>query len=290
VKAAVEAGYRHIDTAWVYFNEKEIGEALKEIFAAGKIKREDLFITTKLHSVFFHKEDVEKTLREQLAALGLAYVDLYLVHSPMATKRDPNNPMAAFPADKDGLDNVDHLETWSGMEQCFKKGLAKAIGVSNYNSRQLQRLYDHATIKPHNLQVECHAYWPQFELHDFCKKLNISFTGYSPIGSPGLAVAAKGMGVAHFPVLVEDPVVINIAKKHHKTPAQVLLRWHYERDMIVIPKSTNPKRIKENFDIFNFSLDKADHEALGKLKKGRLLEDGFKMFESHPEFPFHEAF
>jgi len=134
VKMAVKAGYRHIDTAWAYFNEKEIGEALHELFDEGVVKREDIFITTKLYAFFFHKDDVEKVLREQLAALGLSYVDMYLIHGPIAMQRDPEQPNNLFPL-KDGqaiTANVDHLETWQGMENCFKKGLTKGIGLSNF--------------------------------------------------------------------------------------------------------------------------------------------------------------
>jgi diketogulonate reductase-like aldo/keto reductase len=293
VKVAIKAGYRHIDTAWAYFNEGQIGQALKELFQEGVVKREDIFITTKLFSFFHHKEDVEKVLREQLAALGLSYVDMYLIHGPVPGKRDPEHPMTLFPM-KDGkpaLDMVDHMETWQAMENCVRKGLTKAIGISNFNARQIKRIYDNATIKPHCLQVECHAYFPQDELFDLCSKLNIAFQAYGPIGSPGAQAVYKAMGRPQtMPILVEDPTVVQIAQKHHKTPAQVLLRWLYQRGMVVLPKSTNEKRIKENFDIFNFTLDKDDCEALKKLKRGRILGGVADLMKGHPENPFTDPY
>jgi aldehyde reductase len=293
VKVAVKAGYRHIDTAWAYFNEKQIGEALKELFAEGVVKREDLYITTKLFGFFHRKEDVEKVLREQLTALGVTYVDMYLIHSPIPIKRDPEQPNSLFPI-KDGkmnTDDVDHMETWKAMEECFKKGLTKAIGLSNFNARQIKRIYDNATVKPHCLQVECHAYYPQDEIFDLCKKLNIAFQAYGPIGSPGAQAVYKSMGrTMEMPTLVKDPVVVKIAEKHHKTPAQVLIRWLYQRGMVVLPKSTNEKRIKENFDIFDFTLDKEECDALGKMKKGRILGGYGDFVKHHPENPFAETY
>jgi diketogulonate reductase-like aldo/keto reductase len=179
VEVALKTGYRLIDTAYAYGNEKEIGETLKKVFAEGKIKREDVFITTKLHVQYMHYEDVIPMLKSQLESLQLSYVDLYLIHSSCAVKKVEG---VKFPLEN-GLvlaDNVDYLETWKAMEEAYKLGLTKSIGLSNFSMKQIQRVYDNATIKPHNLQLACHAYWPQNELYELCKKIKNSYDCLRP--------------------------------------------------------------------------------------------------------------
>jgi diketogulonate reductase-like aldo/keto reductase len=293
VTKALEIGYRHIDTAWAYFNEKEVGRAINDAIKAGKVKREEIFLTTKLFARFHHKDQVVKALKDQLADLGLDYVDMYLIHMPIAMKVDPESPKSIFPI-KDGklmADNVDHLETWAGMEEAFNLGLTKGIGVSNFNSRQIKRIYDNSKVKPHCLQVECHAYHPQYELHNFCKGLNIAFTAYAPIGSPGAGQLIKQMGGGDFPILMKEPCVLKAAENHKKSPAQILIRWLYERDIIVIPKSTNPERIKQNFQITDFTLTPEETKEIGSLKRGKLLGGGpMGTVKDHPEYPFADPF
>lgn len=300
IETAIDVGYRHIDTAFCYFNEKFIGDALRKAFDAGKVTRDDMFIVTKLPLTGNRKENLRHFFMKSLNALQLDYIDLYLIHCPItAIKQEDENDI--FPI-KDGkllMDTeVDLVETWREMEKLVDEGLARSIGLSNFNSVQIQRIYDNARIKPANLQVECHAYFQQPELLDFCKKLNIVLTAYAPIGSPGLKTFAKvKFGVVFdekdkLPVLLEDPKVLFLAEKHKKTPAQVLLRFLMQRGIIVIPKSINPKRIAENFQVFDFKLTDEDMKILYSLdRKLRFFDFIFiSGMEDHPEYPFKIPF
>jgi len=287
VLTAIDAGYRLIDTAYAYGNENVIGEALQEAFKAKKVKREEMFITTKLHLQFLHKEDVVPMLKKQLALLKLDYVDLYLIHGPLPLKKVEGN---LFPIE-DGYvvpDTVDHSETWQAMEECFKLGLAKHIGLSNFTGKMVENVCAKASVKPHNLQNECHAYWPQFELHELCKRHGISFTSYGPIGSPGLANfsfsahASKDKPLEKPKVLLEEELVLKLSQKYKKTPAQILLRWLIQRDICVIPKSVNPERIKENFKVFDFALDDSDFKALSGFPPKKLFDT--PIFKKHPQY------
>nr|CAD7568453.1 unnamed protein product [Timema californicum] len=236
--AALEAGYRHIDTAYLYRNEDSIGRVLKRWFDSGKLKRKDLFIVTKLPDRGNRAESVEKYIKISLTALQLDYVDLYLIHTPVGRKdTDPNK---GAPGHFPELDmTTDHISLWKAMEAQVDAGRAKAIGLSNFNACQIKRVWSAARIKPANLQVELHVYFQQRELTAFCKALDITVCAYAPIGNPSLS----------FYKPLEDPVVGKIAKKHNKTPAQVLLRWIMQRGIVVIPKSKTPSRIKENFEV-----------------------------------------
>jgi len=181
-------------------------------------------------------------------------------------------------------DPVDHMETWKGMEEIYKKGLAKSIGLSNFGTSQIQRIHNESTVKPHNLQLECHGYWPQNELYDLCKKLNIVMTAYAPIGSPGSRAGALLTSHAtERPVLMEEEIVKSIAAKHNKTPSQVLLRWLVQRGINVIPKSTNADRIKENLSIFDFKLSDDEFNKLSNIPRRETLFP-VKMFNNHPQF------
>uniref|UniRef100_A0A914XSM1 NADP-dependent oxidoreductase domain-containing protein n=1 Tax=Plectus sambesii TaxID=2011161 RepID=A0A914XSM1_9BILA len=279
VTRALEVGYRLIDTASLYANEAEIGAALHECFSHGKLKREDVFITTKLFSTHNRPEQVESALRESLSKLRLDYVDLYLIHNPVAF----NDDMSA----QDHKTTV--VDTWKGMEGVFEKGLAKAIGLSNVNEEQVQRVYDHAKIKPHNVQVEAYLYFPQHELHALCKKLGITFTAFGPLGSPGRVHFQNPSGAklewAPAPNPQEDPIVKKLAQKHHKTPAQILLRWLIDRKISAIPKSTNAARIKENFEVVEFSLTADEVAELNSVEsRHRLFYQDF--LKGHAEDPF----
>jgi len=289
VQSAIETGYRLIDTAFVYGNENVIGETLQEAFKSGKVKREDMFITTKLHGQFMHKEDVMPMLKKQLALLKLDYVDLYLIHGPLPIKKVEGS---LFPLENGFVlsDDVEHSETWKGMEECYKAGLTKHIGLSNFNGKMIEKLCKTAVVKPHNLQSECHAYWPQFELQELCKRHGISFTAYGPIGSPGLSNFSFGddKPKAEPKVLLKDEAVLKLAEKYHKSPAQILLRWLIQRDICVIPKSVNPKRIKENFDVFDFKLDANDWQTLSKLPKMKIFSSA--VFKNHPQYDANEPY
>ncbi|XP_054718239.1 1,5-anhydro-D-fructose reductase-like [Uloborus diversus] len=294
VEAAVDAGYRHIDTAFLYKNEPIIGKALQKIFSKGVVERKDLFITTKLPVNGF--KEVKYFCQKSLSNLQLSYVDLYLIHCPMASKRTELDE-EVYTVDETGTYQgdytIDLVTTWKAMEELVDEGLVKSIGLSNFNSLQIQRIYDNARIKPANLQVECHAYLPQYELHDFCKKLNISFTSYGSLASPGFVeyMVNAGMG-SQKERLLDDEKLKPICAKHGKTPAQVLLRYLVQRDIAVIPKSIKPERIKENIQIFDFQLDEEDNSILRAMPKNlRIFDfDFLKGMKDHPEYPFNIPF
>jgi len=284
VLAAIDIGYRHIDTAKVYFNEKAIGEALQIAFQSGKVKRSEMFITTKLHVQYLHKEDVLPQLREQLKALQLDYVDLYLIHAPGGVQKSDNGHPFPMVDGKVIADVVDHMETWREMEEAHKLGLAKHIGISNYGATQIQHLYDHASVKPHCLQCQLHAYLPQHELYQLCNRLSITMISYGTIGGGPRPETSEFKWDVPPPVLSQDPTVVKIAERYNKSPAQILLRWVTQRGICVIPKSTNEKRLKENFDILDFTLNDRDFETLSNLPTRQRLYN-VDIFSNHPQMP-----
>ncbi|XP_036323184.1 aldo-keto reductase family 1 member A1 [Rhagoletis pomonella] len=290
VNEALEIGYRHIDTAPVYLNEKAIGNVLQEWLSAGKVKRSSLFVTTKLPPPGNKPDLVESTLRKSLADLQLDYVDLYLIHTPFTVMLDENGEFKRYEDGTIMVDpSTDHAAIWKEMEGLVAKGLAKSIGISNFNLQQIERLRKHCTIQPQVLQIEYHIYLQQPELIEYCKASDIAITAYSPLGSKGVGALNKMVGVEReLPDLLEVPEVKQIAKKYHKSAAQVLLRWIVEKGLSVIPKSTNSKRMRENKDIFDFKLSPEEIEQLNKLDANVRVVDFafFKGVEKHPEFPF----
>lgn len=287
VRAALDAGYRHIDTAYNYMNEDAIGEVLQEYIKSGKVKREELFIVTKLPMIHMDPKLVKRSLELSLKNLQLSYVDLYLVHFPIQlayegddTKCFPRNEAGSLKA----ADKSDFIGTWKAMEELVDLGLTKSIGVSNFSISQVERICKVAKHKPVTNQVECHIYFPQEELFEACKKHGITITAYSPFGSPGRPATLKK---ADDPVVLEDPVIIKIANKYGKTPAQVLLRNLMQRGMIVIPKSVNPERIRSNIQVFDFSLSEEDMNEIEKIQtRLRFFEFMGAMFKDHPERPW----
>ncbi|XP_041365728.1 1,5-anhydro-D-fructose reductase-like [Gigantopelta aegis] len=284
VKIALEVGYRHVDTAFAYGNEEAIGAALQEHFKEGKLKREDVFITTKLWMTHMKKDDVPINLSESLRRLKLDYVDLYLVHAPMGFKN--RGDWTIFPADEHGkseLESVNLIETWRAMEDLLDSGKVRAIGVSNFNSEQIDLIVQAARHQPVTNQVECNAYFPQEKLEEFCEKRNIRLTAYSPLGSPGRPGHLINEGSR---VLLEETTLQDIGRKYGKTPAQVLLRNLIQRGIFVIPKSTSPQRIKENFEVFDFTLTEDDMNKIRQLQTNeRMLK--FHFAADHPEYPFN---
>jgi len=287
---ALDAGYRHIDCAPVYLNEKAVGKVLKEWIDAGKVKREDLFITTKLPDHGNRPESVEKNLKKSLADLNLAYIDLYLIHVPFGFPESTDGQPLREPNGDLVLDlATDHVAVWKKFEEFVGAGLIKSIGISNFNKRQVQRILDNATIKPVSLQVELHVYFQQNELVDFCKANNIIVTAYSPLGSKGIADLYKQSGKERdIPELLDIPEVKSIATRLGKTPAQILLKWIVKRGVAAIPKSTNANRLQQNLSIFDFDLTDGDMETMKGLNRDiRICTfDFFQGVEKHPEFPF----
>ncbi|KAJ3643650.1 hypothetical protein Zmor_026349 [Zophobas morio] len=297
LNTALQLGYRHIDTAFVYENEAAIGRVLKQWISSGKLKREDLFITTKLPMVGVHPDRVEMFIKKSLESLQLDYVDLYLIHFPVGAKfkegtvrpyLNDNGEIALEP-------KTDHAALWKKMEEQVDAGRTKNIGLSNYNISQITTVLKSARIKPANLQVELHVYLQQRQLVDFCKKNGITVVAYCPIANPGYNkfLVRLGQQPKQLPNLLGDPEVARIAQKHSKSPAQIALRFLVQIGAAPIPKSVTPKRIEENISIFDFNLDEGDMKILLGLDKGeagRLA--GFEVFkglDKHPDFPFSKA-
>ncbi|CRK88978.1 CLUMA_CG002511, isoform A [Clunio marinus] len=287
LNAALQAGYRHIDCAPVYGNEKVIGKVFKEWIDSGKIKRSELFITTKLPPFGNRASDVEKCLKKSLADLKLDYLDLYLMHVPFAVPYTEGN----FAKHDNGdvvLSDTDHSATWKEFERFQSAGLIKHLGVSNFNKTQIQRLIDNSVVKPEVLQVEMHVYLQQKELVAYCKSKNILVTAYSPLGSKGIEKIMPA--TRKFPDLMDNPVVIKIATRDGKSPAQILLRYLIELGVSAIPKSTNANRLRQNIDLFNFALSQDDKSQLAGLDANIRVCDFafFQGIEKHPEFPFEQ--
>ncbi|KAH8667440.1 NADP-dependent oxidoreductase domain-containing protein [Tricladium varicosporioides] len=276
VSYALSIGYKHIDAAYCYGNENEVGEGLRQAFASG-IKREDIFVTTKLWCTYNSR--VQLGLDKSLKALGLDYVDLYLMHWPVPMNPEGNDDR--FPKLPDGSRDLvkpevwSHIQTWKEMEKLVGTGKVKAIGVANYSLRYLNQLLPEATIIPAVNQIENHPSLPQQEIVDFCKSKGIHITAYSPLGSAGS------------PMLSAAPVV-EVAKKLSVTPATVLLSWNIARGSSVLAKSVNPERIKANMEIIK--LDDSDMKTLTDYSKeleasGKLTRYVYPAFGVNFGFP-----
>ncbi|XP_060892400.1 aldose reductase-related protein 2 [Labrus mixtus] len=286
VEAAIAAGYRHIDTAYNYGNEVEIGKALRSKMQQGIINREDMYIVSKLWLTHYAQEDIPVCLNKSLNDLKLDYLDLYLVHFPVGFKKMGDE---LFPK-KDGqmlTSDIDYVDVWRGMEALQASGKVKSIGVSNFNILQLERLLALCRVPPAVNQVELHPYLVQTELIEFCKSRNIALTAYSPFGSPARPPELF-RGEADPQKLLDDPVIAEIAKKHRRSPAQVLLRYHVQQGISVIPKSDRPHHILENTKVFDFHLTEEDMRALRGLDRGWRAVT-LPEVSSHPYYPFDEV-
>jgi 2,5-diketo-D-gluconate reductase A len=231
VATALQAGYRHVDTAEMYGNEREVGQAI----AKSGLGRRDVFVTSKLGNAAHRPDDARRAFDGTLEAIGSDYVDLFLIHWPLPTRYDG-----------------DYVSTWRTLEEFYRDGRARSIGVSNFQPHHLRRLHTETEIPPAVNQIEVHPYFTQDEVRAFCGEHQIAVEALSPI--------AQG-------AVLDDPTIVSIARAVSKTPAQVVLRWHIERGDIIFPKSVTPARIRENIDIFDFELSGEDVEAISALNR-----------------------
>ncbi|KAL6970084.1 D-galacturonate reductase [Sarracenia purpurea var. burkii] len=261
---AIRAGYRHFDTAFAYRSEQPLGEAIAEALRLGLVKsRDELFITTKLWASFADRDQVVPAIKLSLKNLGLEYVDLYLIHWPIRlTEHISKTPVPA-----ELVVPLDIKSVWESMEECQNLGLTKAIGVSNFSCKKLQEMLSFAKIPPAVNQVEMNPLWQQKQLREFCKAKGIHITAYSPLGANGTKWGDNRV--------VESDVLLEIAKARGKTTAQVSLRWVYEQGVSLVTKSFNKQRMRENLEIFDWSLTEEESNKISQLpqRKGVNLVD-----------------
>ena len=238
VAEALDVGYRHIDTAEMYGNEKEVGEAIR----ASGIDRAELFVTSKLNNGFHRPDDARRAFDGTLSDLGFDYVDLFLIHWPLPTLYDG-----------------DYVSTWKTLEEFQREGRARSIGVSNFEVEHLKRLAAECDVVPAVNQIELHPYLLNEEVRAYDEANGIATQAWSPIAQGGV---------------LDDPVITAVADKVGRTPAQVVLRWHIQRGNIVFPKSSTPARIAENFELFDFELDDGDVEQIDALDRGEAGRTG----------------
>ncbi|KAM7534141.1 hypothetical protein Aperf_G00000116612 [Anoplocephala perfoliata] len=280
VRDAFDAGYRHFDCAMHYGNEKEVGQDIAESMKKYGLKREDIFVTSKLWCDKHDPKDVRKTCEESLRNLGLDYLDLYLIHHPVSLHLKEG---AVFE-----LDNPNNLvyeyhkleDTWDEMEKLVSAGLVKSVGVSNFNKRQIERIIKHGKIVPAVNQVEVNLHWLNTKLIEYCQSKNIVIEGYATLRAP-FSPNIK-------PTLQLESVV-KIAKTHNVTPAQVLIRHGLQRNIVVIAKSDAPERIRNNINVLGFELNEEEMEQLNKAGENKRLISVLA-FANHPEYPFREEF
>ena len=269
VKEAIAAGYRHIDCAPAYNNESEVGAAIHEMIKAGSVAREDLWVTSKLWNDAHEPEQVMPALLKTLHDLKLDYLDLFLIHWPVAFRAGIGFPRSReeWLTLNEGWKSI----TWQAMQECVAKGRVRHIGVSNFSIPKLDDLCQQAKLLPAMNQVEIHPYLQQQKMLDFCREKGILLTAYSPLGSGDRPKALKA---ADEPVLLQDPVIGQIADRHRCAPSQVILAWAIARGIIVIPKSVQAKRIRQNLEAVKLELDDGDMTAIAGLDRGRRYVDG----------------
>jgi D-xylose reductase len=295
VQAAIDCGYTHFDSACDYGNEVQTGKGLRAAISSGKVKREDLWITSKLWNTYHRQEHVRPALEKSLHDLQLDYLDLYLIHFPIAQKYVPiedryppgwfTDPGSSHPHVE--ADRVPIIETWRAMEQLVKAGLVREIGVSNFGTSLLRDLLNQADIPPAMLQIEMHPYLTQEKLTRFCHESNIAVTAFSPLGAQ--SYFQLNMAQAN-ESLLEHETIKSIASAHARTPAQILLRWGVQRGTSVVPKTSNVKRLQENIAVFDFALADDEMKRITALNRNRRFNDPGDFCEAafNTFFPIYE--
>jgi D-xylose reductase len=295
VEDAVRCGYRHFDCACDYGNEAEVGAGIEQALKSGLCRREDLWISSKLWNTYHAPEHVRPAVERSLRDLRVEYLDLYLIHFPIALRYVPFDrryPPGWFfepegPRPRMEAERIPISETWRAMEDLLRFGLVRNIGVSNFNVSLLRDLLAYAEVPPTVLQIELHPFLTQEKLLRFCKENDIAVTAFSPLGAS--SYLSLGMASDEESAL-EQSVVSEIAAQHRKTPAQVVLRWGVERGTAVIPKTTRPARLRENLAIFDFELTAEEMNAISALNRNRRFNDPGVFCEAafNTFFPIYE--
>lgn len=262
IRTALEIGYRHFDCAFIYGNEEEIGSAIADAIKNNEVKREDLWITSKLWNNRHRTEDVQPAIEASLKNLQLDYLDLYLVHWPVALAYDVNYPQKAD--DLISLNELPLSETWQAVIALKEKGLARHIGVSNFSIRKINQLRDETGVLPEALQVELQPFNQQNDLLAFTEQNNIALTGFCPLGSADRPASRVS---PNEPKLFENKTILNIAQEKGCSPAQVMLAWAVNRGTSVIPKSVNPERLKENLAAADIVFSAGQMDRMHELDK-----------------------
>jgi D-xylose reductase len=295
VREAVRLGYRHLDCACDYGNEHEVGRGLGQALADGLCRREDVWVTSKLWNTYHDPRHVRLACERSLSDLQVDRLDLYLVHFPIALEFVPfdrryppgwfYDPAAEFPVMKPA--RIAIAETWGAMEELVRAGLVQRIGVSNFGVSLIRDLLAYAQIRPSVLQIESHPFLTQEKLLRFCRQEGIAVTAFSPLGAP--SYFALGMAQRDESAL-DSAAVREAATRHARSPAQVLLRWGVQRRTAVIPKTSNPARLKENLAIFDFRLSDDEMRAISALNRNRRFNDPGDFCERafHTFFPIYE--
>jgi D-xylose reductase len=278
VFTSIQTGYRHIDAACDYGNEREAGEGIGKALADGICPREQLWITSKLWNTYHRPEHVRPAIERSLSDLGVDYLDLYLVHFPISLKyvafeeRYPPgwhfDPNATDP--KMEPTSVPIADTWGAMEEIQRSGLAKYIGISNFGCSLIRDLLASASIRPAVLQVESHPYLVQEKLLRYCQQEDIAYTAFSPLGAG--SYVPLGMADASDSVL-EQPLIKSVANKYGKSPAQIVLRWGVQRGTAVIPKTSRLERLQENISLFDFQLSNDEMQQISALDRQQRYND-----------------
>ncbi len=294
VEDAVQCGYRHFDSAYDYGNEPETGIGLRQVLMSGAFKREDLWITTKLWNTYHEPQHVRPALEQSLKYLQLDYLDLFLIHFPISLAFVPFDryppgwffePDGSQPRMKPA--RVPIADTWRAMEELVLAGLVRNIGASNFNVSLLRDLLSYAEIAPAVLQVEMHPFLTQEKLLRFCLEQGITVTAFSPLGAASYySIGMAGEGES----ALEQPLVQDFAKRHEKSPAQILLRWGVQRGTAVVPKTTRVERLRENLAIFDFALTTEEMSAINALNRNRRFNDPGVFCETafNTFFPIYE--